>query len=70
MASLIDKGASSSSSICQRNYDVFLSFRGEDTGEGFMSHLYKALCDVGMYTFMDDKLLRGEQISEEVIKAI
>ncbi|KAM3684524.1 hypothetical protein ACB098_11G053300 [Castanea mollissima] len=52
------------------NYDVFLIFRGEDTHEGFASHLYKALCDKGFYTFIDDKLRRGEEISEKLIQAI
>ncbi|KAF3952541.1 hypothetical protein CMV_021913 [Castanea mollissima] len=71
MAFLNNKGASSSfSSTHQWNYDVFLSFRGEDTREGFTSHLYKALCDKGFYTFIDDKLRRGEEISEELIQAI
>ncbi|KAK4594240.1 hypothetical protein RGQ29_018073 [Quercus rubra] len=71
MSFLNNKGASSSfSSTRQCNYDVFLSFRGEDTREGFTSHLYKALCDKGFYTFIDDKLPRGEEISEELIKAI
>nr|XP_023899315.1 TMV resistance protein N-like [Quercus suber] len=71
MAFLNNKGASSSfSSTYRSNYDVFLSFRGEDTREGFTSHLYKALCDKGFYTFIDDKLQRGEEISEELIQAI
>ena len=71
MSFLNNKGVSSSfSSTRQCNYDVFLSFRGEDTREGFTSHLYKALCDKGFYTFIDDKLPRGEEISEELIKAI
>ena len=51
-------------------YDVFLSFRGEDTRYGFTGHLYKALCDKDIYTFMDDKLRRGEKISEELLKTI
>ncbi|XP_050263108.1 TMV resistance protein N-like [Quercus robur] len=51
-------------------YDVFLSFRGKDTRYGFTGHLYKALCDKDIYTFMDDKLRRGEKISEELLKTI
>ena len=51
-------------------YDVFLSFRGEDTRYGFTGHLYQALCDKYIYTFMDDKLRRGEKISEELLKTI
>ena len=71
MADLTDGGGSSSSSTHQRrSYDVFLSFRGEDTRNGFTGHLYKALCDKGMYTFIDDDLQRGEEISEELFKTI
>ncbi|KAL4598715.1 hypothetical protein ACB092_11G077700 [Castanea dentata] len=71
MSLLNNKGASSSFSSTRRwNYDVFLSFRGEDTREGFTNHLYKALCDKGFNTFIDDKLQRGEEISEELIQAI
>ena len=71
MADLTDGGGSSSSSTHQRrSYDVFLSFRGKDTRNGFTGHLYKALCDNGMYTFMDDDLQRGEEISEELLKTI
>ena len=63
--------SSSSSSTRQWVYDVFLSFRGEETRHGFVSHLYKALCDVGFYIFMDnDRLPRGENISAELLKVI
>ena len=70
MADLTDGGGSSSSSTHQWNYDIFLSFRGEDTRNGFTDHLYKALCDNGMHTFIDDDLQRGEEISEELFKTI
>ncbi|XP_030957023.1 TMV resistance protein N-like [Quercus lobata] len=62
--------ATSSSSTHRWKYDVFLSFRGEDTREGFTGYLYKALCDKGFDTFIDDKLQKGEEISEELIQAI
>lgn len=53
------------------NYDVFLSFRGEDTRSGFTGHLYYALRQRGINTFMDDEgLKRGEQISPSIFKAI
>ena len=42
----------------------------KDTHEGFTSHLYKALCDKGINTFIDDKLWKGEEISEELIQTI
>ena len=53
------------------NYEVFLSFRGQDTRHGFSSHLYAALCQKGIYTFLDDdKLERGKSISPELLQAI
>ena len=66
-----NEGDSFSSSTQKWDYDVFLSFRGEDTRHGFTGHLYKALCDEGFNTFIDDKdLRRGEKISAELINAI
>ncbi|KAI9215660.1 hypothetical protein POPTR_T002968v4 [Populus trichocarpa] len=32
-------------------YDVFLSFRGEDTRKTFTDHLYTALVQAGIHTF-------------------
>nr|XP_023887480.1 TMV resistance protein N-like [Quercus suber]XP_023912233.1 TMV resistance protein N-like [Quercus suber] len=61
---------STSSSTHLWEYDVFLSFRGEDTRRNFTGHLYKALCDKDIYTFMDNKLQRGENISKELLKTI
>ena len=70
MALQINQGGSSSSTA-QCMYDIFLSFRGEDTRYNFTSHLYKALCDKGFNTFIDDdNLQRGEEISTELLKAI
>ncbi|XP_065627330.1 disease resistance protein RUN1 isoform X2 [Quercus suber] len=65
-----ERASSSSSSIHRWSYDVFLSFRGEDTRYGFTDHLYKALCDKGFNTFMDNDLQRGEEISVELLKTI
>ena len=70
MDDLTDEGGSSSSSTHRWSYDVFLSFRGEDTRNGFTSHLYKGLCDNGIYTFIDNDLPKGEEISEELLKTI
>ncbi|XP_049377448.1 disease resistance protein Roq1-like [Solanum stenotomum] len=59
----------SSSKICK--YDVFLSFRGEDTRRNFVSHLYNALEQRGIRTFKDDERLEtGKSISDELLKAI
>jgi hypothetical protein len=65
--------ASSSSSLPRPGwvYDVFLSFRGEDTRKNFTDHLYTALLQAGIHTFRDDeKLRRGEEISFQLSKAI
>ncbi|KAK6772896.1 hypothetical protein RDI58_028134 [Solanum bulbocastanum] len=58
-----------SSKVCK--YDIFLSFRGEDTRRTFVSHLYKALEQRGIHTFKDDERLEaGKSISAELLKAI
>ncbi|CAN6564089.1 unnamed protein product [Malus baccata var. baccata] len=65
--------ASSSSSSKSKlwNYDVFLSFRGEDTRKGFTDHLRAALKDRGYQTFMgDNDLKRGKEMKEERLLAI
>nr|XP_028958123.1 TMV resistance protein N-like isoform X2 [Malus domestica] len=59
----------SSTSRC--SYDVFLSFRGEDTRKTFTDHLYAALVNASFRTFRDDdELERGEDIKLEFVKAI
>ncbi|XP_021823781.1 TMV resistance protein N-like [Prunus avium] len=53
------------------SYDVFLSFRGEDTRKTFTDHLYTAFVNAGFRTFRDDdELERGEDIKPELQKAI
>ena len=60
----------SSSSSRQPKYDVFLSFRGEDTRTNFTDHLYVALNRKRIITFRDEEeLKKGERISE-LFKAI
>ena len=60
-----------SSSTHRWTYDIFLSFRGEDTRKNFTSHLFDALQNKGIWTFRDDeKLERGNTISKELLKAI
>ncbi|XP_024176868.1 TMV resistance protein N-like isoform X1 [Rosa chinensis] len=52
-------------------YDVFLSFRGEDTRKGFTDHLYDKLQWRGITTFRDDpELEKGTAISSELLSAI
>ncbi|KAK3219245.1 hypothetical protein Dsin_013215 [Dipteronia sinensis] len=63
--------SSASCSNSQWKYDVFLSFRGEDTRNNFTGHLYAALDLRGIYTFKDDKRLeKGTDISPELLQAI
>ncbi|CAN6699483.1 unnamed protein product [Malus baccata var. baccata] len=65
--------ASSSSSSKSKlwNYDVFLSFSGEDTRNGFTDHLHAALTDKGYQAYIDeDGLKRGEEIQKELEQAI
>ncbi|KAM5574736.1 hypothetical protein ABKV19_013930 [Rosa sericea] len=63
--------ASSSASFTHSwTYDVFLSFRGEDTRWNFTDHLNSNLRHKGIKTFIDDKLRRGEEISPALLKAI
>jgi hypothetical protein len=58
-------------SLMPSTYDVFLSFRGEDTRRNFTDHLYKALSREGIPTFRDDDgIRRGENIELEIKKAI
>nr|GEU96551.1 disease resistance protein (TIR-NBS-LRR class) family [Tanacetum cinerariifolium] len=71
--SFITPGASTSTSSIQNSfrYDVFLSFRGQDTRKNIVDHLYEALKDKGIYTYKDDeKIPKGKRISDELIKAI
>lgn len=62
----------SNSHYCPRwKYDVFLSFRGEDTRETIMGYLYECLTRRGLITFQNNKRLEhGDSIAEELSKAI
>lgn len=51
-------------------YNVFLSFRGEDTRQSFTSHLYTALTNAGLEVFMDNRLERGGYIPSSLSQAI
>lgn len=61
---------SSSFSVPQWKYDVFLSFRGTDTHHNFTSHLYGALSQKQINIFVDDGLEKGEDISPAILKKI
>ncbi|CAN6705598.1 unnamed protein product [Malus baccata var. baccata] len=57
--------AASSSSALRWKYDVFINFRGEDTRRGFVSHLYKALREKPINTFIDaEDLRKGDRLSD------
>ena len=63
--------SSFSSSTPSWKYNVFLSFRGEETRNTFSDHLYDALKKKGIITFRDEeKLETGKSISLELFKAI
>ncbi|KAM2192511.1 hypothetical protein ACFX1Q_028190 [Malus domestica] len=58
--------ASSSSSVPDWKYDVFLNFRGEDTRRTFIGHLYKALVQNSINTFVDAEILTVPEESSYV----
>ncbi|KAJ9551719.1 hypothetical protein OSB04_015764, partial [Centaurea solstitialis] len=65
--------ASSSTSFIHKSfkYDVFLSFRGEDTRKTFVDHLYHALQQKNIHTYKDDeRIKKGRRIGDELIKSI
>ncbi|KAK3430965.1 hypothetical protein EUGRSUZ_E02177 [Eucalyptus grandis] len=52
-----------SSSKSKKVYNVFLSFRGAELRNNFVSHLYQALHQIGIYTFLDsEELKKGDKI--------
>ena len=54
-----------------KKYDVFLSFRGEDTRCGITGHIYRALDCKKIKTYIDDKCLeRGDEITPALLAAI
>ncbi|XP_054794235.1 disease resistance protein RPV1-like [Prosopis cineraria] len=77
-SSIASSSASSSSSQTSSanpspstTHDVFISFRGEDTRNGFVSHLRAAFRRRGIKTYMDDcDLERGNEISPTLLVAI
>ncbi|GJX55278.1 NB-ARC domains-containing protein [Tanacetum coccineum] len=52
-------------------YDVFVSFRGEEIRKKFMDHLFNDFKRKGIHAFRDDnELPKGEEISPHLYKAI
>ncbi|XP_068321247.1 disease resistance protein RPV1-like [Pyrus communis] len=71
----MDVASSSSSSAAdnpprREKYDVFISFRGEDTRLGITSHLHAALLQKKIETYIDNRLQRGEEIGPALLEAI
>lgn len=62
--------SSSSSNNLQERHEVFLSFRGEDTRKTFTSHLHATFKRVGINTYIDYNLERGDEISGTLLRAI
>ncbi|KDO40111.1 hypothetical protein CISIN_1g038521mg [Citrus sinensis] len=54
----------------KKMHDVFVSFRGEDTRDNFTSHLFSALFQNNIETFIDNDLKRGDEISESLLGTI
>nr|XP_012574066.1 TMV resistance protein N-like [Cicer arietinum] len=57
-------------SSSDHKYDVFISFRGEDTRKTFTSQLHKALCKDNIETFVDYNLKRGDEVGPSLTEAI
>ncbi|KAK2362654.1 disease resistance protein RUN1 [Trifolium repens] len=53
-----------------KKYDVFISFRGDDTREGFTSHLHAALKRSYLETYIDYMIEKGNQVWAELVEAI
>ncbi|XP_068479757.1 disease resistance protein RPV1-like isoform X2 [Phaseolus vulgaris] len=54
----------------QPEYDVFVSFRGSDVREGFLSHLIEAFSLNQIASFGDDNIPKGHKISDVLLRAI
>ncbi|KAL2328023.1 hypothetical protein Fmac_021450 [Flemingia macrophylla] len=60
-----------SSASGTKSFDVFVSFRGEDTRNSFTNHLFAALQRKGVIAFKDDqKIKKGELLEPELLQAI
>ncbi|KAJ0941865.1 putative TIR domain, P-loop containing nucleoside triphosphate hydrolase [Helianthus annuus] len=71
MMSYTTSSTSTTTTRVSQGYDVFLSFRGEDTRTGFTSHLYEALIRKSIRTYKDDRSLEiGNFIAPALLEAI
>ncbi|XP_057990111.1 disease resistance-like protein DSC1 isoform X2 [Hevea brasiliensis] len=53
-----------------KTWDAFISFRGKDIRQGFLSHLFKALLGKQINAFLDENLEKGEEISSSLLETI
>ena len=68
MTNVVASSSNSSSMLSLEKYDVFLSFRGEDTRRNFTSPLYEALLHKKIESYIDYQLEKGDEIT--LIQAI
>jgi hypothetical protein len=62
---------SSSPAALRLHWDVFLSFRGEDTRHGFTKKLYDSLSKQDFRVFLDDSgMTQGDEIAPTLMEAI
>ncbi|XP_061341236.1 disease resistance protein RUN1-like [Gastrolobium bilobum] len=62
--------SSYAASFHPKRYDVFISFRGEDTRSNFTSHLRHAMLQKQIQVYMDHEMNKGDEISPALSKAI
>ncbi|KAK4267289.1 hypothetical protein QN277_024087 [Acacia crassicarpa] len=67
---MASSSSSATSSQSLKKYDVFISFRGEDTRLNFTSHLHEALRSKQIYTYIDYRLEKGDEVWPSLEKAI
>ncbi|CAK8560417.1 unnamed protein product [Lathyrus sativus] len=53
-----------------QKHDIFISFRGTDIRHGFLANLVEALCQKKITFFIDNKLIKGDEIAESLVQAI
>ena len=70
LSSFPSSSSSSSSSTGRWKYDIFISFRGEDTRNTFVDLLYDAFKREGNAFKDDEKLGKGKTISQELSNTI
>nr|WIL60035.1 nodulation protein [Melilotus officinalis] len=71
MASSSNSSSALVASSRRNYYDVFVTFRGEDTRNNFTDYLFDALETKGIFAFRDNtNLQKGESIGPELLRAI